>query len=302
MRARAAFCLLLAVACGDRDGVVGVQPLGAGGGGGTDSGFLDELVSNDGRWLPQQSLPGAATAVGARDDSARDGFLAELRLPGHPEYEAGDSAGPVYATQLATEQRFHFGTFRTRLSFGRCAPNEEAVMAFLGFWNDGSDADGDGIVDDLEINVQVLCSDPSKLFLTVFTDYEEEPARRFRKLSRLIDFASGELFDTPASDSESLELVPRDEALVIAAPFAADTFQELGFTWRADSLHFFLRVDGVDRTLWTLLGSERVPQRPVQVMYNSWHPESHWYAPQASADFPANDVIFRVDWLSYTAD
>ncbi|MDF3072028.1 MAG: hypothetical protein K0R38_7629 [Polyangiaceae bacterium] len=69
-------------------------------------------------------------------------------------------------------------------------------MAFLGFFNDGTDQDGDGIVDDLEINVQVLCSDPRKLYLTVFTDNEE---LRFRKRSRLVDFATGEQFGTHAA-------------------------------------------------------------------------------------------------------
>ncbi len=301
MRALSSLFLLLALACGERDGVVGVQPV-ADGVTSPSGGFLDELETNDGRWQPQEVLPGASAVIGAPNDAARDGYLAELRFPGHPDYAAGDNVGPDYATQLATRERFHFGTYRTRLAFGSCAASEDAVMAFFGFFNDGSDADGDGIVDDLEINVQVLCSDPSKLYLTVFTDYEEQPTRRFRKLSRLIDFDTGEQFDTPGSESDTFELVGSSAALALPAPFADGQLQELGFAWHADELRFFLSVDGVDRELWTLSGRERVPQRPVYVMYNLWHPEAHWSPPQETADFPANDVWLRVDWVSFTPE
>lgn len=288
--------LLLSVSCGERDGIVGVAPLEDGAAGAPHAGFLDELQENTGRWQEQLRTPGATTAVGNQSSLTRDGFLAELRFPGHPDYEASERVGPQHATQLATSERFHFGTFRTRLAFGACSPNEDVVMAFFGFFNDGTDADGDGLVDDLEINVQVLCSEPSQLFLTVFTDNDGD---QFRKRSRRVDFATGELFDTPRSDSDSLELVG-DNGVVLERPFAEGRFQELGFEWRAEQLRFFLRVGDDDLTLWTLSGRDQVPQRPVHVMYNSWHPEAHWSPPQATADYPANDVWLRVDWVSFT--
>jgi hypothetical protein len=47
------------------------------------------------------------------------------------------------------------------------------------------------------------------------------------------------------------------------------------------------------------MGSDRVPQLPLQAMYNLWHPDTHWYPTDGAADFPASDVVMRVDWLSY---
>jgi len=293
-----AFALGLLAACGHQDGIVGVQPLGAAGQ--PAGGFLEEFVEPNAGWLSDTVLPGAATSVGDASGSARDGHWAELRFPGHPEYGANQQVGAMFVTQLATRDRFHFGTYRTRVGFGACGANEEAVMAFLGYFNDGQDHDGDGIVDDLEIDVQAACSAPRYLYLTVFTDDEEPPqGNRFRKLTRVVDFASGDTFDTVAPDSEQYGPARNDPLLHAPELLAPDALYELGFEWHPDSLRFFLMLGDVERDLWLLSGSDRVPQLPVQVMYNLWHPDTHWYPAEGSADFPTNDVVMHVDWLSF---
>jgi len=291
----ACFMGALALSCGQREGIVGVQPRAS-------AGFLEEFAPRHGAWEEQLVLPGAATHIGVGSSAARDGYAAELRLPGHDEYGADDNVGPKYATQLATTERYHFGTYRSRLGFGRCPAGEEAVQAFLGFFNDGQDRDGDGIVDDLEIDAQVLCSAPHRLFLTVFTDDEETPRRLFRKLSRMIDFESGEVSATPQSDSDSFVSTGRDPSLALPDVFAAGEWYELGFDWHRESLRFFLVHAGQELTLWSLDRADQIPAQPVYVMYNSWHPSSHWYPPESSADYPAEDVVLRVDWLSFTPE
>jgi hypothetical protein len=302
-------CLLLGgllVACGHQDGLVGVEPLaqagqGPGGAAGQRSaGFVEEFAADSGAWEAQNELPGSTTSVGQGNPAARDGYLAELRLPGHPEFTASQQVGAQFATQLALRERFHFGTYRTRLSFGGCGVREDAVMAFLGYFNDGQDHDGDGIVDDLEIDVQVTCSAPSRIYLTVFTDYEEQPqGTRLRKLSHVVDFASGDAFETPAADSSAYVAAGHDSTLAAPDLLTTDAFYELGFEWHTDSIRFFLAADGVERDLWTLTGAGRVPQLPVQILYNLWHPDTHWYPNEGAADFPAADVLMRVDWLSF---
>src|SRR5262249_46386427 len=137
-------------------------------GGAAALGFVDDFATNSGLWQPETHLAGAATAVGEPSAAALDGFVAGLRFPGHPEFASGDRVGPDYLTQLGTRERFHFGTYRTRVGFGACAPTEDAVMAFLGYFNDGQDHDGEGIVDDLEIDMQVTCGAPQRIYLTVF--------------------------------------------------------------------------------------------------------------------------------------
>jgi len=292
-------------ACGHQDGIVGVLPLAAGGqgAGGAAAGFVEEFAQPSDLWQPQTELTGATTSVGEAGPSARDGYLAELRLPGHPEYTATSQVGAGYATQLATLERFHFGTYRTRMSFGACAANEEAVLAFLGYFNDGQDHDGDGIVDDLELNVQVTCSNLSRLYLTVFTDYEESPqGTLFRKLSRVVDFATGDSFETLATDSDEYGPTGNDPHLLQTEMLTVDALYELGFEWHTDSIRFFALIDGVERDLWTLTGAQRVPQQPVQILYNLWHPSTHWFPSEGPADFPAQDVPMRVDWASFVPE
>lgn len=285
-------------ACGHQDGVVGVQPLGAAGQ--ASRGFLEEFAQAEDSWEPQTLVPGASAGAGLAAAAARDGYLAELHFPGHSEYTAGDRVGAQFATQLATRERFHFGTYRTRLSFGSCAAGEDTVQAFLGYFNDGSDYDGDGIVDDLEIDLQVLCGSPRYLYLTVFTDDEEPPqGTRFRKLSHIVDFTTGDSFETPNSNSSAY--LPSDSDPQLLAPnlLVPDALYELGFEWHEDSIRFFLVLNGSERDLWTLTGKGRVPQLPVRITYNLWHPDTHWYPSDGAADFPAKDVVMRVDWLSF---
>ena len=292
-------CLLLAgqlAACGYQDGIVGVQPPSVADP--NSRGFLEEFAKTSGDWESQTIVPGASASAGQVAPTARDGYGAELHLPGHPEYSPSERVGAQFATQLATRERFHFGTYRTRLSFGACRPGEETVMAFLGYFNDGTDNDGDGIVDDLEIDLQVACSSPSYLYLTVFTD-DDTQSTRFRKLTHIVDFASGDAFETPNVDSEEYAPAGNEPQLTFPNLLAPDAMYELGFEWHRDSIRFFLLVNGVELDLWTVVGSERVPQLPLYVMYNLWHPDTHWYPTDGTADFPANDVVMRIDWLSY---
>jgi hypothetical protein len=292
-------CLLLAGqlgACSYQDGIVGVQPPGAAGP--SPGGFLEEFAKPSDGWETQTVLPDASVSVGEIAPRARDGYWAELRFPGHAEYSARERVGAQFATQLATSERFHFGTYRTRLSFGGCAPGEETVMAFLGYFNDGTDYDGDGIIDDLEIDLQVACSSPHYLYLTVFTD-DDAQGTRFRKLTHIVDFASGDAFETPHEDSEEYAPAGNEPQLFSPELLAPDALYELGFEWHRDSIRFFLVMNDVERDLWTVIGSERVPQLPVHAMYNLWHPDTHWYPSDGAADFPASDVVMRVDWLRY---
>jgi hypothetical protein len=332
LSARASWLLaLLALACGTRDGIVGRQPLGmagsadaAGAGGSTDAagtagstdvagsggsagggaapvlGFSDEFVANDtGLWSELGKLPGAATTFGIDEPLARDGKLAELVLPGHPEYDATEKAGTAFGTELSTQERFSFGVFRSRLAFGSCDASEEAVMAFLGYFADGRDNDDDGIVDEQLISMQVLCGAPNRVYLTVFTDYQETPTLRFRKLSRVIDLSTGSYADTPRSDQDGYGPEQTDPALTLPDLFTPNAMYELGFEWHTDSLRFFAVQRGAERDLWTLDVAERIPQAPLHIVYHAWHPPTHWYPDDTPAQFPADDVVMRIDWVSH---
>lgn len=330
-------CVLLALvqalSCGHRDGIVGrinldagssgagASSSGVGGNGATNSGaggvgtsssgaggtgapvgsiFESEYVDNLGVWSIDRSLPNAEVRFGQLDPAARDGNVAELTFPGDPSRTASDQVGPAYVTQMATVERFSFGTLRTRVSFGSCAAGEEVIQSILGYFSDGSDLDRDGITDDLEIDVQFACGTPSFLYLTVFTDYQSTPTgERFQKLSHIVDLSNGNEYDSLADDSDEFVLTGTRPALAGLNRIVPGDYYVLGFTWQRDSIRFFLGEPNNEITLWTIDDPRHVPQQPVQLTYNLWHPDSHWYPSTGTADYPASDVVMRVDWIRY---
>jgi hypothetical protein len=285
-------------ACGAQEGLVGRQhtvdgslPNGL---------FESEFANNDALWSVETALPRASVSFGMASSSARDGNLAELVFPGNASFASADGAGPDYVTQLSTRDRFGFGTLRTRVSFGGCSDTEEVVQAVLGYFSDGQDHDSNGITDDIEIDLQVTCGNPRFVYLSVYTDYQATPVgEHFRKLSHLVNLSTGTEYDTPADDSDTFEQSGTNANLTRPSLATTDTFYELGFEWHPSSIRFFLTDAGEELTLWTLDDPAHVPQEPVHLMYNLWHPDSHWFPDSSSADFPADDVVMRLDWVRF---
>jgi hypothetical protein len=288
----------LSVSCGRQDGVVGTMfPADAAS---SASVFETEFVGNSGEWGVDTMLPRASVSFGQADRAARDGKVAELRFPGDASRAAGDGVGPDYVTQMATLAEFSFGTLRTRVSFGSCAADEEVIQSVLGYFSDGSDLNHNGITDDVEIDLQIACSSPNTVYLTVYTDYQSTSnSTQFRKLAHIVDFSRGAEYASVADDSD--EFVAAGTSAVLLRPnlVAPDTYYELGFEWHSDSVRFFL-FDGADElTLWKLQDPAHIPAHSVSLMYNLWHPASHWFPASGTANFPANDLVMRVDWLRY---
>jgi hypothetical protein len=290
----------LCVACGATDGVIGAVPSGDASRPPT---FEAQFAAKDPIWQSEGSLPGAGATVGDARSDAVDGRAATLIFPGHPEYGANEGVGPDLSTSLASSQRFGFGTYRSRIAFGACASNEEVAQAVLGYFNDGADHNGNAITDEVEIDFQVLCGSPTLAYLTVFTDYDESGGEeRFRKLSHVVDFSSGATYDTPSDRDDAFVAGPVDASWRQPELIAAGKFYELGFEWHAGSIRFFIDAGAGEMTLWTLSDPAHVPSQPVQLIYNAWHPDSHWFPLSNKADFPAEDVILRVDWFRYYAE
>jgi hypothetical protein len=303
-----AFALALTLgACRQQNGVVGSEPLAAApDSGAPDSGtktptFRTDFDANGGDWQPGNALPGSSTNFGVPTTGAADPSTAELRFPGHPEYSATTNAGSNHLTEIDSSQQFSFGTYRTRVQFGSCDPSEDAVNATLGYFNDGTDADQNGLTDDLEITLQALCGTPHRLYLTVFTD--NDPASgQFRKLAHVVDFMTGDLYDTPSAQKSDFTKTGTNPAFVRPELFDPNAFYEIGFEWHSSLLRFFLVIDGTEQTVWTLTDATHIPQRPVSFVYNLWHPATHWYPATGAAAFPANDVVMHVDWFEYYAE
>ena len=258
-----------------------------------------EFASEAGQW-DVNLRSGGSVAFGAADGHAPDNAVAALVLPGDARLRPGDKVGPGFATEIASHERFLYGTFRTRVELARCRGdhNEEVVNGIFTYFNDGSDQNGNGIADNSELDIEVLCSKPHIVSLTSWTDYEAKP-ERFRKWTRVIDFATGE-YQESVSD-HAYDLAPRGSRPEFKRPGFPDpdAFYEVGFEWHASRLRFFIVLDGAELTLWDFQDARYIPARPSNFLFNVWHPRDHWFGPEGDADYPAGDASMRLDWARY---
>jgi hypothetical protein len=284
---------------------VGLVPSDDGGGDGSSKVvFSSEMAAVDPAWEVATPLPGSAVTFAAPAAGARDGRVVELRFPGDPTLAAGDRPDPDLATMIATRQFFRYGTFRARVEPARCAAGEEAVSAMFMYWKDGRDANQNGLTDVQELDFQILCGSPAFVVLTAWSDYEEKPdggAVTFRKRSRAVDTATGDLWDTTAPSGVDYAKTGNAPELAIAGFPAAGTFYELGIEWQPARVRFFLVAGGAELTLWTLDDASYVPQAPLPMMFNVWHPPTHWLPARTPADYPAQDAVLRVDSAEWRA-
>ncbi len=237
--------------------------------------------------------------LGAVDDAAGDGVVARLAFPGIPGLGNADRVSPAFASELATNRSdFHYGVYRVRVKLAGCAPDEEVVNGIFTYFNDGTDHDGDGIADNSEIDLEVLCGAPNVLFMTVWTDYAFE-TETFRKWTRVIDFDTGDVWQSPAPDQYGIERVGNEAAFARPGLLAPGTFIDMGFEWRADRVRYFATIDGAEVTLAELTEPDLVPQLPGHLMFNVWHPASHWFGGGGPPDYPASDAVMIVDRAAY---
>lgn len=292
----------MGAACGPTDGVIGSPALKS-----TErtTTFEAHYDLDDGLWAPDLPQEDSVVRLGDPRVDASDGKVATLVFPGAGVAGARGGAGPGFATALTSAREFGYGTYRWRAAFSACDSREEAAQALLAYFNDGSDRDMNAITDNVEIDFQVLCSSPDRVYLNVFTDYEisrdsRGPAR-FRRLSRVVSLADGTVHDTTSASEEGFIEQPSEPALRLDIALTDGSFHEVGFEWREALLRFFVVIADSERTLWVLTDRARIPTPPVRVVYNVWHPDIHWFPQIGSAAYPARDVTLQVDWFRYQA-
>lgn len=281
-------------------GAGGAGAAGPGGAGGTTAAptFATECASNGGQWdLVEQ--PEASIAFGVMDPKAEDGAACELVLAGDPALGPADHVGPGFATEIDSTTPFSFGTYRFRVKLASCAASEEAVNGLFVYFNDGIDHDGDGITDNTEIDIEILCGQPNYILLTSWIDYDDASGE-FRKWSRAIDTATGDVSESPSDHEYGLVPVGNDPAFLHPGFPADGAYYEMGFDWEKAHVRWFIVLDGKEITLWDFTNQALIPQHPAPFLFNVWHPGEHWYE-DGQPDYPAADAVMRIDWFRYWA-
>jgi hypothetical protein len=286
--------------CAPHDAQVGVAPTADGGS--PRVLFEADFAANGGAWQVQTPLDGARVTFGAASPGSADGHVAQLLFPGSPALVPTDRADPRLATEIESSQYFRFGTFRARVQFATCAPTEEIASAVFMYFGSDHDGNGNGITDTPELDFHVLGGTPSFIVLTAWSDYElVGGVETFRQVSRAIDMATGDLYDTLAPGERGYTKTGQAPELAWPGFPAPNTFYDVGIDWQAARVRFFIVRDGVEVTLWTMSETAFVPEVPLPLMFNVWHPGTHWVPARSPADYPANDSVFIVDRAAWTS-
>ncbi|MBT0773134.1 glycoside hydrolase family 16 protein [Kineosporia sp. J2-2] len=252
------------------------------------------------------SRNGSSATGEITDGAAADSKALNLTIP------AGAGASPSNAAEVISRQHFTHGRFTSRLRTADCSaqPGTGAVTGMFTYGNDGTDQDGDGLTDNSEIDIEVLCARPSVLHLGVWTDYDAG-SRLSRRISRVIDVATGQVILTcfytdfgPCAEELTGEQAEPAVVPAIAGFDSSKGYHDYTIDWTADSVRFSVTDDsGHEVTLWNYHGpADRIPQRPAQYLVNLWHADD-WPAlgRPGSTQAPVAPLTTSVDSSSVTA-
>jgi hypothetical protein len=234
---------------------------------------------------------------GLVDPRAEDGKVAELVFPGAPGLGPGDRQGIAFATEIETSPVFGYGTYRTRLTLPTCDPSEEVVTGFFTYFNDGKDENGNGIIDNAEVDIEILCGSPHVISMAIWTDYTSDSS--FLAMGASVDLSTGSFFQSKALNMFGESFVGTRPELVHPEFPDPNAFYEMGFDWQRSEVRFFVVLGGAEITLWDYTDAQHIPSLTSVLGYNVWHAFSHWAGDGTSANYPAQNAVTRIDWARY---
>ncbi|MBI2335763.1 MAG: glycoside hydrolase family 16 protein [Deltaproteobacteria bacterium] len=236
--------------------------------------------------------PGGAGTIGLFDNEAEDDRMAQLLLPANTPL-----SGPGGSSQLESyKKNYLYGTYVARFKPGSCASLKEGVVsAFFTYYNDGKDYNKNGLVDNSEIDIEILCAEPSTIYMTLWTDYSDD--ENFLKTTRKLNLKTGEILQTTLGQESkwglNTKLKWNDDFPDI------NLFQNyliFGFTWQPTYVRYFMVVQDQEYELWKYQNKKFIPQIPAYVMFNVWHNATHWHN-DLPASKPNQPVKYNVDWF-----
>jgi hypothetical protein len=257
--------------------------------------WSSEFVARADQWPYLTSLRPGNVTFGLADPRADDDNVGQLTLPGIPGVAAGQLEGPMYATEIETAPTFRYGTFRARLTLPTCDPSEDAVTGFYTNFTDGYDQNGDGIVDNSEVDIEILCGNPHVIEMAIWTDLSHDSG----VVGAAVDLSTGAYKGTtvlPAFGSVNSGM--RAELVHPEFPDPNELY-EMGFVWQPAEVRFFIVLGGTEVTLWDYTDPQHIPALPSVIGFNVWHPGTHWAGDNTPASYPAHDATTRIDWVRY---
>jgi len=255
-------------------------------------------------FLPQG---GSTITSNVADAGASDGKIVDLTLP------AFAASSPNGGPNLQSSVLYGFGTYEGRFKTADCSmqPNTGAISGFFNYMNDGTDQDGDGIKDNIEIDFEWLCAEPNAFWMTMWTDFQESPLA-MRRVYREVDLATGQIRRTCYSEgygacTQDLTGSPTEgsPSTIAALPGynSATAYYTFGFTWLSNrtTWYYYHPSTGQKIILWDYQGpTVRIPQRSAYYMMNLWH-TNNWSPTgmPGAVEQPNSARHLKVDWVTY---
>ncbi|MBO3681396.1 glycoside hydrolase family 16 protein [Streptomyces sp. NEAU-YJ-81] len=247
-----------------------------------------ENWTGDSPYFSSTGAPGGSPSVVSHPE-ADDGKALRMQLEPRP------APGPGGGVEIASNDKsYGYGTYGTRIRTADCTGQGRVgvVTGTFTYSSDHSDANGNGVPDNDEIDVEVLCAQPHVLWLTIWTDYSDATGA-VRKISRAIDMRTGRvLYNCYVTQlgGDCADPVEGENNPASVTPIegfnAATQFHTYLFDWQPGSVTFWTyNDDGSKNVLWDYRGpANRIPHRPSAFMQNVWHTNS-W----DPLDGPAHD-------------
>ncbi len=268
--------------------------------------YSTTFTGNDGMWAVDSLMSGGSVQFGVASPDASDQKVALLTFPGDASNNAADYVSPGYAEQIRTSKSLGYGHYRVVAKPSSCAATSENVIyGLFTYWNNGSDLNQNGMIDNSEIDFEISCAEPGVIYMTVWTDYTDDT--HFSKVTRRLDLTSGYYSETsPGEEKNSWDLNGEGHLLdasghVVALPdfTAMDEWLDLDMTWSVKSVKFGLTLQGIRYPLWTYANASHIPSHAAPYMMNVWHSQYNWDS-GALTDYPSQDQTLALDAFSYS--
>ncbi|MEE1942149.1 glycoside hydrolase family 16 protein [Streptomyces sp. TRM 70361] len=239
---------------------------------------VTENWTGDSPHFSKTGASGGTTEV-VSADGAEDGSALRLTLNARP------GVGPWQGVEISSDDRtYQYGTYGTRIKTADCSGQGRVgvITGTFTYSGDHGDDNGNGLPDNDEIDVEVLCAQPHVVWLTLWTDYEES-SNAVRKIARAIDMRTGKVLYNCYNEQLGGECVKEQPGENVPASIEPDPdfdssaqFHTYMFDWQPDSVVFWTYDDDGDKkVLWDYRGpASRIPDKPGAFMQNVWHTNS----------------------------
>lgn len=232
--------------------------------------------------------------------------------------DPADKPTPWQGQNYSAKSINHFGRYSARIKIPsvETQPNVGGVVGFYTYYNDlynnelPKDENENGLSDNSEIDFEWLIANPQVIYLTAWTDHEEESGE-FRNVSRIINLATGKIYTTNYSEllggsGTKLSGDENQPSNIAAIPDfdASKNFYTYGFDWKSDCIRWWIinpENSSDTITLWNYKGpKERITQKQAYLSFNIWH-TNDWSAQDKpkSTEAPTDTFWAEFDWIKY---